>query len=161
MFLALCAAAACSASLRSRPTERADPPAPTIDPVRTGHASVNLTGSWATGSVDEPAAKQLTLHPQCNSSPAHWIIQQDGDSVRAWTMPASYAQGVATGEVSSSTTGAKGLVSGVDVTIGTSDARYLLRYDPASEHLRGTFNGAPFWAVRLEIVSPEGCMPVP
>jgi hypothetical protein len=45
--------------------------------------------------------------------------------------------------------------------MGTSGARYLLHYDSTSGHLRGTLNGAPFRAVCLEIVRPQGCMPVP
>lgn len=40
-------------------------------------------------------------------------------------------------------------------------ARYLLRYDSTSDHLRGTLNGVPFWAVRQDVVRPERCIPVP
>lgn len=159
-LLALCAAAACSVRARSHVTESAKPPAPAVGPIRTGHADVNLTGTWATGSEGEPAAKQIVLHPECNSTPAHWIIQQDGDTVRAWTIPASYAQGIATTQ-SVSNTPTEGWVAGVDPVIGTSDPRYLLHYDSTSGHLRGTLNGAPFWAVRLEIVRREGCLSVP
>jgi hypothetical protein len=41
------------------------------------------------------------------------------------------------------------------------DTRYVLRYDEESGHLRGTLNGAPFWAVRQQLVRSEGCIPVP
>jgi hypothetical protein len=54
-----------------------------------------------------------------------------------------------------------GRISGADVTIRLGDSRYLLRYDSTSGHLRGTLNGAPFWAIRQEIVRPQGCIPVP
>ena len=159
-ILAICAAVACSASTHSRAGKQAAQPAATVGPVRTGHADVNLTGAWATGSAGEPEAKQIVLHPECNSSPALWIIQQDGDTLRAWKIPASRAQGIATTHAVT-TTPTEGWISGVDLTLGTPDARYLLHYDSTSGHLRGTLNGAPFWAVRLEVVRPEGCIPVP
>ena len=152
-------AAACSASM-SPPIESAPRPAPVADTLHRGHAAVNLTGPWATGSAGEPTARQIVLRPQCNYSPALWAIEQSGDTVRAWTIPESRAQGVPSPRPGS-TVPAEGLVSGVDLTMGTSGARYLLRYDSTSGHLRGTLNGAPFWAVRLDIVRPEGCIAVP
>ena len=160
MSLALCAATACSASTRLPAPQRSAPAEPTAASPRTGHASINVNGLWGTGSVGEPTAKQIVLHPQCNYSPSVWILEQNGDSVRAWMMPESWAKGTATTEAVS-TAATEGGVSGADLTIGTSDARYLLHYDSTSGHLRGTFNGAPFWAVRLEIVRPERCIPVP
>lgn len=153
-------AAACSASTSSRENETAVPPVPVADPVPTGPAAINVTGTWATGSAGEPEAKRIVLHPQCNYSPAVWILQQDGDTVRAWAVPESWAKGTATSE-SVSAAPTEGRVSGVDVVIGTSGARYVLRFDSTSSHLRGTLNGAPFWAVPLEIVRPEGCLAVP
>ena len=87
---------ACSAPTGSRTSARAETPAPIVGPIRTGHADVNLTGAWATGSAGEPDAKQIVLTFQCNYSPALWIIQQDGDTLRAWTIPESHAQGIAT-----------------------------------------------------------------
>jgi hypothetical protein len=160
MLLALCAAVACSASTRSPASARAAATAPTVSPARSGHADVDLTGEWATGTAGEPEAKQIVLRPQCNYSPGVWILEQRGDTVRAWTIVASWAKGTASTEPLNRSA-AEGWVSGVDVTIGTSGARYLLRYDSTSGHLRGTLNGAPFWAVRLEIVRPERCIPVP
>ena len=152
--------AACAAPARSPVDARAEAPAPTLAPVATAPAAVDLTGTWATGRGGEPEAKQLVLHPQCNYSPAVWILQQNGDTVRAWTVPESWAQGVASTEVANAAP-AVGRVSGVDVVIGTTDARYVLRFDSTSGHLRGTLNGAPFWAVPLDIVRPEDCIAVP
>lgn len=160
IVLTTCAFAACSASTRSRVSERTNPAAADSTPARSGHAAVDLTGTWATGSASEPAAREVVLHPQCNYSPAIWIVAQSGDSVRAWNIPESHAQGIATREPASSAP-ATGFVSGVDLFIGTSGARYLLHFDSASGHLRGTLNGTPFWAVRLEIVRPQGCIAVP
>ena len=159
-ILSIWAVVACSATTRSRATESAPPPAPLAGPIRTGHADVDLTGAWTTGSAGEPEAKQIELHPDCNYSPGFWSIQQDGDSVSAWTVPPSRAQGIAT-RVTASRVGAEGWISGVDLTLETSDDHYLLHYDSTSGHLRGTLNGAPFWAVRLEIVQPEACIAVP
>ena len=160
ILLAACAAAACSASAGGRANERAERQAATADSIPRRHADVDLTGAWATGSAGEPAAKRIVLRLECNYSPPLWVVQQSGDTVRAWAIPESYAQGVAT-EQSVSRVGAEGLVSGLDVTMSLSGARYLLRYDPTSGHLRGTLNGAPFWAVRQDIVRPELCIAVP
>jgi hypothetical protein len=88
------------------------------------------------------------------------VIQQNGDSVRAWVIPESHAQGVPAPHLVSMVA-AEGRVSGVALTMGIAGGRYVLRYDTTSGHLRGTLNGAPFWAVRQEIVRPEGCVPIP
>jgi hypothetical protein len=158
-LLMLCATVACGASTHSRANAHASAPAPPA-PIRTGHADVNLTGTWATGSANEPEAKQIELHPQCNYNPALWIIQQDGDTLRAWKIPESHDQGIATRETVSNVP-VTGWVSGVDVTTGKSGERYVLHYDSTSGHLRGTLNDTAFWAVRLNVVRPEGCIPVP
>jgi len=152
--------AACSASTQARQREQADLPAPDTTPVLTGHAAVDLTGTWKTGSTGEPDAKQIVVTPQCNYSPAVWIIEQAGDSLQAWRIPESHAQGIAS-TVPISRVGAAGRVAGVDVVIGGAGARYVLRYDSTSTHLRGTLNGAPFWAARMEVVHPQGCIPPP
>jgi hypothetical protein len=133
---------------------------PTADSVRGGRAGVDLTGTWATGGGDEPAEKRIVLHVECNYTPALWVIQQSGDTVRAWAMPESRAQGVASTQ-HSTPVAAEGRVSGADLTMGMAGARYVLRYDSTSGHLRGRLNGAPFWAVRQEIVRPGQCIPVP
>jgi hypothetical protein len=75
-------------------------------------------------------------------------------------IPESHAQGVPA-EHPVSTVAAVGRVSGVDLTMSTAESRYVLRYDSTSGHLRGTLNGAPFWAVREDLVRPEGCIPIP
>jgi hypothetical protein len=159
ILLAACFAIACSASTRSRATEPA-PYEPTADSIRSAHADVDLTGVWASGSTAEPAARQIAIHPECNHTPALWVIQQRGDSVRAWSIPESYAKGTRTVEPVV-TAAAEGRVSGVELSMGMTGARYLLHYDSTSGHLRGTLNGAPFWAVRQEVVRPGGCIAIP
>ncbi|MFL5560998.1 MAG: hypothetical protein ACJ79K_05950 [Gemmatimonadaceae bacterium] len=160
-LLTICAAiVACRASAYPRADVQVAQPVTIATPVRTGHAGVDLSGAWTTGSGGEPAAQLIYLHPECNYSPALWIIEQEADTVRAWQSPASHAQGIATTEHVRAVP-AEGWISGLDVTIGTAGARYVLRYDSTSAHLRGTFNGAPFWAARVEVVQPKGCIPVP
>ncbi|HEX8849732.1 MAG TPA: hypothetical protein VF761_09385 [Gemmatimonadaceae bacterium] len=159
ILLAACAAA-CSAPARSAARAPAADTATRPAPVRGGHAGVDLSGSWVTGSTGEPAAARIELQPQCNYTPGFWELQQSGDTLRAWRIPESYARGVAT-PVTAPSIPAEGMVSGMDVVIGTAGSRYLLRYDSTSGHLRGTLNGAPFWAVRVDIVRRRDCIPVP
>jgi hypothetical protein len=158
---AACVAAACSASTPSRPVERAELPTPTIDSVWLGHADVDLTGSWATGSGGEPAVSRIVLHPECNYSPATWVIQQSGDTVRAWAFRESYSKGTASTETVARVAAAEGHVSGMHLVMSTGHERYALHYDSTSGHLRGTLNGAPFWAVRQDIVRTKECPAVP
>jgi hypothetical protein len=160
ILLAACASAACSASTGSRANEPAEHPAPTADSLPRRHAAVDLTGAWATGSAGEPAAGRILLRLGCNYSPPLWVIQQSGDTVRAWVIPESRAQGIAAPRPVAPVA-AVGRVSGMDVTMSLGEARYLLRYDSTSGHLRGTLNGVPFWAVRQDVVRPERCIPVP
>ena len=153
-------ALACSASIPSHAKERAEGHAPLADTVRSAHSEVDLTGAWATGSTGEPDVRRIVLRPECNYSPAVWLIEQRGDTVRARAIPASRAQGVrSTQRVSSAA--AEGRVSGVDLTLRMAGASYVLRYDSTSGHLRGTLDGAPFWAVRQHIVRPQACIPPP
>lgn len=159
-LLAAYAAAGCSASTSSRAHE-AGSYIEAPDSVRRGHADVDLTGNWATGSTGEPPARRLVLRLECNYTPALWALQQSGDTVRLWVIAASRSQGVRNTQPVSKAAAAQGWVSGVDLTMGAVGARYRLRYDSTSGHLRGTLNGAPFWAVRQEIVRQEGCIPVP
>ena len=153
-------AIACSASVPSREKERAEAAAPTADSVRIAPAAIDLTGAWATGSTGEPAVRRIVLHPECNYSPAVWLLEQRGDTLRARAIPASRAQGVLSSQPVS-TVAAEGRVSGVDLTLRMADASYVLRYDSTSGHLRGTLNGAPFWAVRQVVIRPQGCIPPP
>jgi len=160
ILLAAYAVTGCAASRSSPSSEHTDSPVLAPELVQHGHAAVDLSGTWATGSVGEPTVQRIVLPVQCNYTPPLWILQQYGDTVRVWAFPASYSQGIATRQ-SISTVGAAGRVSGVDLTTSTAGARYVLRYDSTSGHLRGTLNGAPFWAVREEIVRPNDCIPVP
>jgi hypothetical protein len=161
VLLATCGVAACSASSGSHPNERAelDPPVTVSVPRRL--ADVDLSGAWASGSAGEPDVARIVTRPPCNVGPALWVIQQNGDSVRAWAIPESHAQGVPAPHPVSPAAAAVGRVSGVDLTMSIAGSRYVLRYDSTSGHLRGTLNGAPFWAVRQEIVRPDGCVPIP
>ena len=122
---------------------------------------MDLSGRWATGSEGEPVARKITLNPQCLYNPGAWVIQQTGDTLEAWTFPDTWDKGTASLDPIVSRVGAKGRISGLDVTIHDGASRYVLRYDRASGHLRGTRNGQPFWAVRQEIVRLQECMPVP
>lgn len=160
ILLAACVTAACSASTGSPASKAEERPVRAADPVRRGHADVDLTGAWTTGRGDEPAARQVVLQPQCNYSPGFWAIEQSGDTVRAWNFPARESKGTPSTEVVSKVP-AVGWVSGVDLVLPTAGARYLLRYDSTTGHLRGTLNGEPIWAVRLEIVTPTACLAVP
>ena len=160
VLLATCGVAACSASTGSRPNERAELDSPVTVTVPRRLAEVDLSGAWATGSTGEPDVPRIVIRPECNYSPSRWVIQQNGDSVRAWVIPESRAQGVASRHPVS-TAAAVGRVSGVDLTMSIAGGRYVLRYDSTSGHLRGTLNDAPFWAVREEIERPEGCVPIP
>ena len=152
-------ATACSATPASRADERAGA-VPPVDSAPQRPAQVDLTGTWATGGTDEPAVPRFELHPPCNYFPAVWALEQQGDTVRLWVTEESYAQGVPSPHPGSSTP-LVGRISGVDLVLGMSATRYRLRYDSTSGHLRGTLNGAPFWAVRQDIVRPEGCIPPP
>ena len=135
-------------------------PSPVNDPVEVRRPEVDLTGSWATGSANEPDVRQVVLRPECNTGPAIWLLEQRGDTLRLREIPASFAQGAASPSRPIAAA-VEGRVSGMDVTLGTSGARYLLRYDSTSGHLRGTFNGAPFWAARQVVIRPPGCIPPP
>jgi hypothetical protein len=153
-------ALACSASIPSHTKEGAEGPASITDSVRSADAAVDLTGTWATGSTGEPDVRRIVLRPECNQSPAVWLVEQKGDTLRTWTIPASHAQGVRSAPPASAAA-AEGQVSGVDVTLRMPGSSYILRYDSTSGHLRGTRDGAPFWAVRQAIVRPQGCIPPP
>ncbi|MDB4898253.1 MAG: hypothetical protein JWN53_61 [Gemmatimonadetes bacterium] len=159
-LLAACAVAACSASAGSRAPGEEVPPASVIRRGDRSSPAVDLSGSWATGSGPEPTVAKFTVHTECNYSPAAWILQQTGDSLMAWTFPARRSQGIARKDTPS-LQGASGTVSGLDVTLVDGVSRYALRYDTASGHLRGTRDGSPFWAIRQEMVRPQGCIPIP
>ena len=159
--LAACATAACSASSGAR--------APEQPVLRTSSTSVtllppgvDLTGSWATGSGPEPATASITLHPDCTYNPPAWVIKQTGNLIEAWTFAGSYNQGIVTRSPGPARVMASpGTISGFDVGISDGPTRYVLRYDEASGHLRGTRDGTPFWAVRQVVVRTQACPGVP
>ena len=103
---------------------------------------------------------RIVIRTECNYSPALWVLQQNGDTVRAWAIAESRGQGVPSPSLASSV-GAEGRISGVDLTMSVAGSTYRLRYDSTTGHLRGTLNGAPFWAVRQDIVRPERCVSIP
>ena len=161
ILLAACTAAACSAATSSHPSERAAPqPLLAIDTMPAQPAAVDLSGAWASGSTGETDVPRLVLRLQCNYTPALWVMDQRGDTVRAWAIPESRAQGVRARDPVSRVA-AEGRLRGVNLTMKLGTSRYVLRYDSTSGHLRGTLNGAPFWAVRQDIVHAQGCIPVP
>ena len=157
---------ACSAPVRSHPIEQVQrvelSPPTDADSETADHEKprVNLSGVWASGSTNEPAVRRIVQQLQCNYTPSFWVIEQAGDTVRAWTNPESRAQGIAT-PPRARPVAAEGRISGVDVRMKYGASRYVLRYDEKSEHLRGTLNGKPFWALRVDLVSAERCIPVP
>jgi hypothetical protein len=151
---------ACAARTQSRTVDNPTQPTPVTDSVSPAHAAVDLAGVWATGSGGEPEDWRIELRPQCNYSPPLWILEQTGDTVSAFRVPESRAQGVRSPDLPPKVA-ARGRLSGADVTLESSGMRYVLHYDSTSGHLRGTLNGAPFWAVRLDIVQPTGCIPPP
>lgn len=134
--------------------------APMEDAPAVTHGELDLSGPWATGSEGEPTARRLVVRPPCNYSPSLFLLEQRSDTVLAWSIPESWAQGVPSPHVQSSMP-MEGRVTGVNVTLGVPGRRYVLRYDSTSGHLRGTLNGAPFWAVPQDIIRPTGCIPPP
>ncbi|HET9426248.1 MAG TPA: hypothetical protein VFO55_12845 [Gemmatimonadaceae bacterium] len=151
----------CSASTPSRGRDRVPDALPAADSVRSLPAAVDLTGGWATGgSTGEPAERRTVLRLECNYTPAAWVLEQKADTVRAWTIAESRAQGVHADRPVPMVP-AEGRLSGVNLTLRMDGATYVLRYDSTSGHLRGTLNGAPFWAVRQDVIRPQGCIPPP
>ena len=120
----------------------------------------DLSGGWATGSANEPPAGPVRPHPSCAYNPPVWIIQQKGNALETWAFPESYNQGIARVEPMQKTPAIRGTISGADVRIGDADVRLILRYDETSGHLRGTRNGAPFWAAR-QIIVRDPCPGIP
>jgi len=122
----------------------------------------DLSGGWATGSANEPPPGPVVQHPSCATNPAVWIIQQSGNTLKAWAIPESFNQGIMRAEPSPRrVAGSPGTISGVDVLIDDGESRFVLRYDAESGHLRGTRNGVAFWAARQNIVRGEACPGIP
>jgi hypothetical protein len=139
---------AASAQLGNRDTARVELLAPVTD----------LSGGWVTGSANEPPPGPVMLYPSCAYNPAVWIIQQAGNALTAWAFPESFNQGIKRADAGPQrVAGSPGTISGADVLIVDGESRFVLRYDAESGHLRGTRNGAPFWAARQRIVRTEAC----
>ena len=141
------------------PTTASSPPA-TSDGASVALVApvADLSGSWATGSANEPPPGPVVLHPSCAYNPAVWIIQQAGNTLTAWAIPESFNQGIKRAEPGPErVAGSPGTISGADVRIADGESRFVLRYDVESGHLRGTRNGAAFWAARQRVARTEAC----
>ena len=124
--------------------------------------AVDLTGGWTTGTDNEPPPGPVVRHPSCAYNPAVWIIEQSKNTLKAWAMPESFNQGIVrAGPGPARVAASPGTISGPDVVIDDGQDRFVLRYDHDSGHLRGTRNGAPFWAARQKIVRTEVCLGIP
>ncbi|HET9454831.1 MAG TPA: hypothetical protein VFO66_11160 [Gemmatimonadaceae bacterium] len=156
-FAVLTAAGACAPSR---------PPAVVAAPVDTVAAqllppAVDLSGSWATGSANEPPPGPVMQHPACAYNPPVWIIEQNGNALKSWAFPESFNQGIKSpGPGPERIAAVPGTISGNTVLITDGVVRLSLTYDAVSGHLRGTRNGAPFWAAR-QSVSPAECPGIP
>ena len=131
-----------------------------LDSVAPTPARIDLTGTWATGSNAEPQVRRVQLRLECNYTPPLWILQQAGDTVSAFLLPEGRPQGARPPDPPPNIP-AKGRILGLSLTLEEPGSRYVLHYDPTSEHLRGTLNGQPFWAVREDVVRATGCIPPP
>ena len=153
-------ACACAAHTHSTASPHAGESAIAVDSASAAHALVDVTGTWATGSSAEPNVRRVQLRLECNYTPPLWILQQSGDTVRAFLLPEGRAQGARPPDPPPNIP-AKGRLSGLSLTLEKPGSRYVLRYDSASGHLRGTLNGQPFWAVREDVIRATGCIPPP
>jgi hypothetical protein len=154
-------ALACASAKRPAPAPAPTPPlhGTKVDLLAP---AVDLSGGWTTGRGSEPPPGPVAHHPSCAYNPAVWIIQQSGNTLKAWVMPESFNQGIArAGPGPEKGAGSPGTISGADVVIDDGQDRFVLRYDRDSGHLRGTRNGAPFWAARQMIVRTEACPGIP
>ena len=154
---------ACSTGATSHrePVSNAEPPLAVVDSLPPQPAALDVSGTWTTGSGVEPAVPRIVLSLQCNYTPAYLALEQRADTVRAWAIPARQAQGIAAPPPTTASRPIEGRMSGVRLTMGSAPSRYVLHYDSTSGHLRGTLGAQPFWAIRLQLIRPTGCLPVP
>lgn len=124
-----------------------------------GPTASNLSGAWATGSADEPSVRHFVVRPRCNFTPGYWALEQQGDTVRAYTMPPSWAKGIPT-PVRPAIEEVEGRMRRGLLSLGKAPTGYRLRFDSVSGHLRGTYKGAPFWAVPMHFVWSPKCINV-
>ena len=151
---------ACAAHTHSPATPHTGEPAIVVDSASSAHAPVDVTGTWATGSGAEPHERRIQLRLECGYTPPLWILQQTGDTVSAFLLPEGRPQGARPPDPPPNIP-ARGRLSGLRLTLEKPGWRYVLHYDLTSEHLRGTLNGQPFWAVREDIIRATGCIPPP
>ena len=150
-----------SATSRTAPVPATKPPEDRPKPELLPPV-VDLSGGWTTGSDNEPPPGPVVRRPSCTYNPPVWIIEQSGNTLKAWAMPESFNQGIKrAGPERARAAGSNGTISGAEVVIDDGEDRFILRYDRESGHLRGTRNGAPFWAAPQKIVRTELCPGVP
>lgn len=155
-------AAASSCARHGTPDVQVSPASDTLAAAPLLPPVIDLSGQWYTGQGPEPDAPRMVLHPACSINPAAWVLQQRGNDISAWTFAESFNQGIVSpGPGPEVNRGTPGTISGADVILDDGVTRYVLRYDAASEHLRGTRNGAAFWAVRQTVVRLSACPGVP
>jgi hypothetical protein len=140
------------------------------------------TGTWSLvpGSAIPPE-KGVVLPQNCEGSPEYWTIRQDNAQVLLEWHKARVASGAATNVVRVDFERARGQRRGVFASldgakgaevIGYPDApkppapisvTYELEYDPKTEHLAGTRNGAPVRFIRAELApfNYSHCEPLP
>jgi hypothetical protein len=124
--------------------------------------ATDLSGGWATGSDNEPPPGPVIRYPSCAYNPAVWLIEQSGNMLKTWEFPESFNQGIVRADARPARVApTPGTISGSDVLIADADSKFVLRHDPESGHLRGTRNGAPFWAARQKIIRTEACPGIP
>lgn len=163
VLVGLVVAAACARSPTPAAVQPVIHPAPP-KPNPFQEPDTNLSGTWSVGGGDQPEPQALTvvLHPTCVVVPPAWLLEHQDSSIRAWSFPERYNQGIkAANDATARVKPAEGWVSGPDVVIQDESYVYVLRYDRTSTHLRGTRNGAPFWAVRQQVVRTGACPPPP
>src|SRR5687768_3341233 len=123
--------------------------------------ATDLSGHWVTGSDNEPPPGPVVQQPSCAYNPPVWIVQQAGNALKAWAIPESFNQGIKLpGPGPERIQAVPGTISGNTVVLAGPDVRFILDYDAGSGHLRGTRNGAPFWAARQSLVRTE-CPGIP
>lgn len=123
--------------------------------------ATDLSGHWVTGSDNEPPPGSVVQQPSCAYNPPVWIIQQNGNALKSWAFPESFNQGIKSpGPGPERIAAVPGTISGNTVLITDGVVRLSLTYDAGSGHLRGTRNGAPFWAARQSLVRTE-CPGIP
>lgn len=130
-------------------------PTPCAEPAQVG----DLSGSWMSGTTGEPPpVREVVLHTECAHHPAAWVIEQRGSEIQAWQFPASMDQGIVRNEPVQRIQPDLGRVCGREIVFADGSR---LRWDPDTEHLRGTRAGKPFWAVRQRVIGPGPCPGVP